>query len=36
VGHPYWGTAAVLRDLQAAPGWQAGHVFLRSEEALGG
>lgn len=28
VAHPYFGTEAVLRDLQAAPGWDHGRVDL--------
>ena len=33
VSHPYFGTEAVLKDLQAAPGWQQGWVDLGAVEA---
>ena len=28
-GHAYYGTAAVLRDLQRRPGWEQGYVALQ-------
>mmetsp|Transcript_50153 Transcript_50153/g.115753 ORF Transcript_50153/g.115753 Transcript_50153/m.115753 type:complete len:647 (-) Transcript_50153:773-2713(-) len=31
VAHPYWGTDAVLRDMQAAPGWEEGRVVFRGQ-----
>jgi hypothetical protein len=28
IGHPYWGTEAVVEELQRNPGWEAGLVVL--------
>ena len=33
VRHAYWGTDAVLRDLQKLDGWQSGRVVVRSAAA---
>ena len=30
VGHPFWGTQAVLEVLEAHPGWRDGYVLLAS------
>ena len=38
IGHPYWGTEAVINDLRRQPGWAAGRVVMparRASEAKG-